>query len=157
MKKTTEDSLAAAVPKYSSFRCLHDHLALRAERAPDAVAVAAPGRAPLTYAGLCSQVEDTVRCLNDLGLGHNDRVEIVLPNGPEMATAFLGVAAGVTAAPLNPYEDVCIWRWLALEHRASDDVRGRATGTRPSIEWHGGMEEGTRAWTNKKSSPPTRS
>ena len=27
---------------------------------------------------------------------------IVLPNGPEMATAFVGVASGATSAPLNP-------------------------------------------------------
>ena len=31
-----------------------------------------------------------------------DRVAIVLDNGPEMAAAFLCVAAGATAAPLNP-------------------------------------------------------
>jgi acyl-CoA synthetase (AMP-forming)/AMP-acid ligase II/acyl carrier protein len=57
---------------------------------------------PLSYGGLLRQVEDTVRALNDLGVGRNDRVAIALPNGPEMAAAFLGVAAGATAAPLNP-------------------------------------------------------
>ena len=36
------------------------------------------------------------------GLGRGDRVAIVLPNGPEMATAFLSVAAAATTAPLNP-------------------------------------------------------
>jgi acyl-CoA synthetase (AMP-forming)/AMP-acid ligase II/acyl carrier protein len=86
----------------SSFRCLHDLLVLGAKRAPKAVAIAAPGRAPLTYANLHRQVEETVRCLNGLGVSRNDRVAIVLPNGPEMASAFLGVAAGATAAPLNP-------------------------------------------------------
>jgi oxalate---CoA ligase len=40
--------------------------------------------------------------LNDLGIGRNDRVVIVLPNGPELASAFLAVAAGATAAPINP-------------------------------------------------------
>lgn len=57
---------------------------------------------PLTYGGLLRQVEDTVRALNDLGVGRNDRVAMVLPNGPEMAAALLEVAAGATAAPLNP-------------------------------------------------------
>jgi acyl-CoA synthetase (AMP-forming)/AMP-acid ligase II len=37
-----------------------------------------------------------------MGIGRNDRVAIVLPNGPEMAVAFIAVAAGATAAPLNP-------------------------------------------------------
>ena len=44
----------------------------------------------------------TIEALNRLGLGRSDRVAIVLPNGPEMATAFVAVAAGATAAPLNP-------------------------------------------------------
>jgi len=40
--------------------------------------------------------------LNEHGVGRGDRVAIVLDNGPHMASAFLGVAAGATAAPLNP-------------------------------------------------------
>ena len=40
--------------------------------------------------------------LNALGIGRGDRVAIVLPNGPEMATAFVAVACGATTAPLNP-------------------------------------------------------
>lgn len=67
MKKSTEDSLTM-VAKNSSFGCLHDLLALRAELAPDAVAICAPGRMPLTYGGLLRQVEATVRSLNNLGV-----------------------------------------------------------------------------------------
>jgi acyl-CoA synthetase (AMP-forming)/AMP-acid ligase II len=40
--------------------------------------------------------------LNRAGIGRDDRVAIVLPNGPEAAAAFLGVATCATAAPLNP-------------------------------------------------------
>jgi acyl-CoA synthetase (AMP-forming)/AMP-acid ligase II len=36
------------------------------------------------------------------GIGPNDRVAIVLDNGPEMAAAFLSIAGAATAAPLNP-------------------------------------------------------
>jgi acyl-CoA synthetase (AMP-forming)/AMP-acid ligase II len=66
------------------------------------VAIAAPDRAPLTYAGLRALVADTVGALNALGIGRHDRVAIVLPNGPEMAAAFVAVGAGATTAPLNP-------------------------------------------------------
>lgn len=66
------------------------------------VAIAAPDAQPLTYAGLRSQVARTVDVLNGYGVGRNDRVAIVLPNGPEMAAAFVATAAGATAAPLNP-------------------------------------------------------
>ena len=70
--------------------------------ADEAIAIAAPGRPPLTYAGLRDHVTSTVRALNQLGIGRNDPVAIVAPNGPEMASAFLAVAAGATTAPLNP-------------------------------------------------------
>ena len=73
------------------------------DRVPgESVALAAPGRESLTYAGLRAQVETTVMTLNRLGVGRNRPVAIVLPNGPEMASAFLSIAAGATTAPLNP-------------------------------------------------------
>ncbi len=68
----------------------------------DAVAITAPGRQGLTYAELRHHVRNTVGVLNGLGIGRNDRVTIILPNGPEMACAFIAVAAGAIAAPLNP-------------------------------------------------------
>jgi oxalate---CoA ligase len=68
----------------------------------DAIAIAAPQRQPLSYAGLRSHAARMVAVQNRLGIGRNDRVAIVLPNGPEMATAFLACASGATAAPLNP-------------------------------------------------------
>ena len=77
-------------------------LARQAQSRPDAIAVAAPGRPPLTYARLHARAGAMVASLNALGVGRNDRVAIVLPNGPEMAMAFLGVASAATAAPLNP-------------------------------------------------------
>jgi acyl-CoA synthetase (AMP-forming)/AMP-acid ligase II len=65
-------------------------------------AIAAPGVRPLPYQGLRDQVGRAVDALNRFGVGRGDRVALVLPNGPEMALAFLSTAAGATAAPLNP-------------------------------------------------------
>jgi acyl-CoA synthetase (AMP-forming)/AMP-acid ligase II/acyl carrier protein len=73
-----------------------------AHRSPDAVAFTAPERSPLTYTRLLKHIECIAESLNELGLGRNDRVAIVLPNGPELATAFLGVSAAATCIPLNP-------------------------------------------------------
>ena len=73
-----------------------------AGRNPDAAAILAPGRRPLTYGLLSRQVADVVRALNALGVGRHDRVATVIPDGPEMAVACLAVAAGATCAPLNP-------------------------------------------------------
>ena len=68
----------------------------------EAAAIGAVDRPPLTYGGLRRQVAATIAALNRAGIGRGDPVAIVLPNGPEMATAFIGIAAGATAAPLNP-------------------------------------------------------
>ena len=70
--------------------------------ADDAIALAAPGRTPLSYAGLRALVTTTLASLNAVGAGRNDRVAIVLDNGPEMAACFLACAAGTASAPLNP-------------------------------------------------------
>jgi acyl-CoA synthetase (AMP-forming)/AMP-acid ligase II/thioesterase domain-containing protein len=79
-----------------------DILATRADSSPDAIAVLSPDQSPLTYGALKRQVKDVVDHLNRLGIGRDDRVAIVLPNGPEMAVSFLSVASCATSAPLNP-------------------------------------------------------
>jgi len=78
---------------------LRDLLASGADAAP---AISAPGRSPLPFGALRSLIEKTIEQLNALGIGRNDRVAIVLANGPEMATCFMACASGVTSAPLNP-------------------------------------------------------
>jgi acyl-CoA synthetase (AMP-forming)/AMP-acid ligase II len=70
--------------------------------ADDAIAIKAPSAKPLSYGALRANLHKTVAALNNFGIGRQDRVAIVLPNGPEMATAFVSIAAGATAAPLNP-------------------------------------------------------
>ena len=55
----------------------------------------------ITHLQLFGQIEETVAVLNSLGVGRNDRVAIVLPQGPELAVTFLSVACAATAAPLN--------------------------------------------------------
>ena len=77
-------------------------IGLLARGAESAPAISAPDRAPLTHGGLRALAARTIARLNDLGIGRHDRVAMVLPNGPEMAAAFLAIAAGATTAPLNP-------------------------------------------------------
>ena len=70
--------------------------------ADSATALSTPGGVPLTYRSLRALVGNTTTALGERGIGAGDRVAIVLDNGPEMAAAFLSVASGATAAPLNP-------------------------------------------------------
>ncbi len=78
---------------------LHDLLAVGVH---DAVALCGPGVPDLTYGALRSQIAETVATLRNIGIGANDRIAIVLPNGLEMAAAFLAVASAAASAPLNP-------------------------------------------------------
>src|SRR5215475_3626759 len=70
--------------------------------ADDAPALNAPGGTALSYKNLRKLVADIVAALAGQGIGPNDRVGIVLDNGPEMAAAFLSIGSAATAAPLNP-------------------------------------------------------
>jgi amino acid adenylation domain-containing protein len=87
---------------YSQYLSLHHLLESQAARIPQAVAIAAPERAPLTYNRLLSEVDAVARTLQAMGIGRNDCVALTLPDGPQLAVTFLGVAARATYAPLNP-------------------------------------------------------
>ncbi len=65
-------------------------------------AISAYGRADLTYGLFASLCEETAEALRSRGLARNDKLAIVLPNGPDMAGSFVAAANAVTAAPLNP-------------------------------------------------------
>ena len=84
----------------------NDSLALLLRRQamsfPHVHALLAPGRKPMAYAALWQQVQDVAVTLAGLGVTRGERVALVLPNGPEMAAAFLAVAAWTACAPLNP-------------------------------------------------------
>lgn len=77
-------------------------LSVGADAAHELPAILAPGRDPLTHRELIELVSRTSSAMHELGIGRGDRVAMVLPNGPEMAIAFLAIAASATAAPLNP-------------------------------------------------------
>jgi len=93
---------AVALSKSRESRTLHRILQKWAELTPEAIAIAAPGRAPLTYRRLFAQIETVKKILNAAGIGRNDRVVVALPDGPETAVAFLAVAAAASCVPLNP-------------------------------------------------------
>jgi acyl-CoA synthetase (AMP-forming)/AMP-acid ligase II len=78
---------------------LKDLLASGADASP---ALSAPGREPISHGELRALIHRTLDTLNGLGIGRNDRVAIVLNNGPEMAACYMACASGVTSAPLNP-------------------------------------------------------
>ncbi len=82
--------------------CISQLLTYHAEHAPEAPAVLAPGRPPLTYGGLRRHIGAVGETLRAIGINRNERVAVALADGPEMAVAFLAVAASATCVPLNP-------------------------------------------------------
>ncbi len=102
--------------------------ALLARGRDDAPALRAPGRPALTHGALRALAARTVAALNALGIGRGERVAIVLPNGPEMASAFLCIAAGACTAPLNPaYKQDEFAFYL-------DDLKARALVVQQGVE-----------------------
>ena len=68
----------------------------------DAPAILAVGRPALSHRQLAGHVWYIGERLRSAGVSRTDRVAVVLPNGPEMAVVFLGVACAAVCAPLNP-------------------------------------------------------
>ncbi len=89
-------------PAEAASATIFESIAGWAAETPNAPAILSADRPPLTYAGLRDHVRSVVTALNRIGVGRGDRVAIVLPHGPDLATACLGVLAGAVAVPLNP-------------------------------------------------------
>ncbi len=69
---------------------------------PQASAILSPDKIALSYHLLSRHIYSTALYLTRLGIRPVDRVAVVLPNGPEMATTFLAISSVCTCAPLNP-------------------------------------------------------
>jgi acyl-CoA synthetase (AMP-forming)/AMP-acid ligase II len=86
------------VPFSSLYGLLQDH----ARRFADASAILAPDCAPLSYRRLYRHVDDVGRTLRAKGIGRDDRLAVLMPNGPELAVAIVVVAANAACASINP-------------------------------------------------------
>lgn len=81
---------------------LYALLSVLARTAGDAPALCAPGRAPLSYRRLLARVDDLAAALSARGVGRQDRLALILPDGPELAVAFLGISKTATCAIQSP-------------------------------------------------------
>lgn len=73
-----------------------------AAKRPDAGAILAPGRDPLSYLALAAFIDETRARLNDCGIGRGDRVALAVVPRPEMAVAHLAVSNSATSVPIDP-------------------------------------------------------
>lgn len=73
-----------------------------AGRSPDHPAIIEPSGKVITYRDLTVILPAWNHALSRVGMGRGSRIALVLPNGADMAAAFLGVTATSVCAPLNP-------------------------------------------------------
>jgi acyl-CoA synthetase (AMP-forming)/AMP-acid ligase II len=79
-----------------------DHIAENAASNPEGIAIDAHGRLSLTNRALAAHLSEIRKALRAAGISRQDRVAIVLPAGPELATVVLGVMQAAIAVPMNP-------------------------------------------------------
>ena len=65
-------------------------------------AISAPSRPGITHGDLRTQTNTLGRQVRAADIGPDDRLALVLPNGPAMAAAFVGLSPWCATAPLNP-------------------------------------------------------
>ena len=68
---------------------------------PEKIAITGPMAKPRTYRQLDNQIRYFLSALKIMGFKRNDRIAVVLQNGPDLAVAFVSVVCGFTAVPLN--------------------------------------------------------
>ena len=81
---------------------LRNLLEWQALHAPSSAAILAPGRPALTYGEWYRVYRDAARELQSAGISSNDRLAVVIPNGPEMAAAMVVLSSIAVVAPINP-------------------------------------------------------
>ena len=75
-------------------------------------------RAPVTHEKLKAFVEKDFNLLQ-FGIPHNQRVAILLPNGPELAVAIVATISHWCAAPINPTNT---WQEIKLELQSTKSI-----------------------------------
>ncbi len=125
---------------------IHQMLAQQATLTPHATAIAAPGRASLSYQQLFSQFTEVAATLASMGIGLGKRVGIVLPSSPELAVAILAISACATSVPLNPaynvaefeayFRDTSIDAVIVLAGEASPAIAAAHNCQIPVIQLH---------------------
>jgi acyl-CoA synthetase (AMP-forming)/AMP-acid ligase II/thioesterase domain-containing protein/acyl carrier protein len=73
-----------------------------ARATPDAPALVAEDRTPLTYAALARLMDRIQEQLNTAGFGRGDRIATVGPNDAATAALIIGIMDSAVAVPMNP-------------------------------------------------------
>jgi oxalate---CoA ligase len=92
----------ATAPEVSTALTIQEVLGKQAAGNSAGICIISEVQEPLRFGALQESVEAIARRFRMLGVTREDRVALVLPNGPDLAVAFLAVTSCATAVPLNP-------------------------------------------------------
>jgi len=101
---------------------------------PDRPALESYRYPSLTYRDLRERIIAVVKTLNAMGYHRNDRIAVILPDGPAAAVMIISVLTGFTCIPLDPRGtgqefEIC---FTQLGIRAVVVRKGSATAARPA-------------------------
>jgi amino acid adenylation domain-containing protein len=97
-----QEGSASARADTKVFADIGSLLAFYARQTPDAPALLAPERPPLSYGELGGRTVHLVHTLRELGIGPADRIAVALPRGADSALALIAVATACACVPVNP-------------------------------------------------------
>lgn len=86
---------------HADVHTLFDALSAWATATPDAPALLAPGRAPVSYRELHDAVDRLATELRARGLSRHDGIAVLMPEGPDYAVAMLAAISVGVAVPLT--------------------------------------------------------
>ena len=89
----------------------------------------------IDHATLCREVDRLAAALRSAGLKRNDRLAIVLPNGPEMVITLLAAMSVGCAAPLNPKYREDEFRFYLDDLNAAAMISMEATAADARAGW----------------------
>ncbi len=101
---------------------------------PDHPALESSGCPPLTFRDLRERIPVVVKTLNAMGYHRNDRIAVILPEGPATAVMVISAMAGFTCIPLNPRGTAQEYgAWITrLGIQAVVVMKGSETAARPA-------------------------
>jgi len=100
---------------------------------PDRPFIMAEGRRAFSYADMLRHVDEVGATLRRHGIRRQDRVAIVLGNGPDMASAVITVACNAISVPLNPAFTLAEWYGLFEDLRIDALISNSETDAKAAI------------------------
>ncbi|MGI9504194.1 MAG: AMP-binding protein, partial [Geminicoccaceae bacterium] len=100
---------------------------------PDHPFIMAEGRCAFCYEDMLHHVDEVGATLRLPGIRRQDRVAIVLGNGPDMASAVIAVACNAVSVPLNPAFTLAEWYALFEDLRIDAMISNSESDAKASI------------------------